>query len=269
MQEKINIVTVNHNSSMYVEMMLRSLFQYNNMGTFDYNITVLDNRSNDTHLPDLKEYLRINGIPFEQTGFDNSLSPEKHGETLKHFILANNTASYFLFLDADMWFEEKDTIQTMIKEITQSPEIFAVQARIHGFFAKRIIEGKDGFINRGDFEHAKFEMSIKIPDQAMRSFPTTLHYRCSPVCSLIKNLPIFRKIVEDPGLTAALVFKPSNAIYYDTFALMTTIMELQGLHHIISAKTVMHFTETSHRPEWRSIRDEECLKRLNELRQLK
>jgi len=118
-----------------------TLFYTNDLSDIDLEIAVLDNGSNDEHRGQLKTYLADQGIPLIQTGFDNSVAPQKHGVALTNFVLENDGCTHYLFLDSDMWFVEEDTIPTMLAELVESPpDIFGCQARISGFYAHRIIE---------------------------------------------------------------------------------------------------------------------------------
>lgn len=50
---RIHAVTVNHNTSHFVELMVRTLLLRNTLRGLDWTLTVLNNRSHDEHLPTL------------------------------------------------------------------------------------------------------------------------------------------------------------------------------------------------------------------------
>lgn len=249
-------VTVNHNTSHFVELMLRSLFYTNDFSKLEFHITVLDNASNDAYLEQLEHYLGKEHIPFVQTGFDNLLAPEKHGAALERFVTTLKNCDYYLFLDSDIWFIEENTVATMLTELQQAPAaIFANQAKIYGYYADKIIEGNiepDTLTRQLSFEGGNY---------SARSAR-----RCSPVCSLVANTPTFQTIVKHIGLGRAVSFEVGWATYYDTFGLMTQVMATHGLDFMVSSKQINHFTMTSYDDEGRTIKDNNCLSMLAELR---
>jgi hypothetical protein len=261
---RIQGLVVNHNTSHFVELMVRTLFYTNDLGGIDFMMTVLDNASDDEHLESLRAYLARQNVAFVQTGYDNAVAVEKHGAALASFVKKHGECSHYLFLDSDMWFVEENTIPTMLAELLEAPpDIFADQARIYGYYAGRVIEGREGVPGVGDVDD--------FPSWDMlcgdKSYVTSSMRRCSPVCSLVINAPIFRKVVETFGLGRAMGFGVGEARWYDTFSLMTHMMATHGLRFIVSSKTVNHFTETVYRPELRAPKDRDCLKMLKELRE--
>lgn len=260
-------VTVNHNTSHFVELMLRTLYFTNDLAGMNFRTVVLDNASDDEHLQQLSLYLETQGIPFIQTGLDHQVAVEKHGVALTRFVQTNQDCTHYLFLDSDMWFVERNTIPVMVSELAAAPStIFANQARIYGYYADRLIEGKGGIAGAGDLDGVTWETICGNPVIKETRYATHWNYRCSPICSLIANTPIFQKVVETVGLNPAISFAAGEAGHYDTFGLMTHVMATHGLHFIVSAKMVYHFTETAYRPELRAVKDRDCLKMLGELR---
>jgi len=139
-------VAVNHNTSHFVELMLRTLYLTNDLTGIHFEMTVLDNQSDDVQRDQLGTYLAAQHVSFRQTGFDTSIAGEKHGVAFANFIRDHPECTHYLFLDADMWFIEPNTIATMAAELITAPSTtFANQARILGYYAGRVIEGRDGF----------------------------------------------------------------------------------------------------------------------------
>jgi hypothetical protein len=99
---KIYGITVNHNTSHFVELMLRTLFLTNDLNSIDFHAVVLDNASDDECLEQLQAYLSGQNIPLIQTGFDNTLAPEKHGAAFDSFVEQHTDCTHYLFLDSDM-----------------------------------------------------------------------------------------------------------------------------------------------------------------------
>ncbi len=264
---KITAVTLNHDTSHFVELMLRTLFITNDLSGVDIKFVVLDNASDDEHLQELLLFLESRGIPFIQTGLDHQVAVEKHGIALNHFVQANPDCTHYLFLDSDMWFVERNTIPVMLGELAAAPaSIFANQARIYGYYAGRVIEGKDGVAGQGDLDATTWETVCGNPVVPETHYTTHWKSRCSPVCSLIANTPIFQKVVDTVGLNPAISFGAGEAGHYDTFGLMTHVMATHGFHFIVSSKTIHHFTQAAYVPELRAPKDRDCLKMLGELR---
>src|SRR5438045_9001824 len=119
MTEKAKIlgVTVTHNGSQFVELMLRTLFATNDLSGFNFEMNVLDNKSAPTALPALSEYLTSHGISLTATGGRYYVAAEQHGAALTDFIARRPDPTHYLFLDADMWFIEPNTIGTMLTEL--------------------------------------------------------------------------------------------------------------------------------------------------------
>lgn len=262
---QIYAVAVNQNTSQFTELMLRTLFLNNDLQGLDFKITILDNRSDDKSLESLKAYLTERNITLRQTGFDTSVAPEKHGAAFARFIAEEKDCAHYLFLDSDMWFIEENTIPTMLNELSEaSSSVFANQAQIFGYYAYRIIEGKDRIAGANGLDGTTWETLFQNPSQNAR-YETRIGKRCSPVCTLVKNLPIFHTVVERFGLTPAIGLGPGKAVHYDTFSLMTNVMATHGYDFMISSKRVNHFTETGYQPERRAIKDRDCQRMLQEL----
>jgi hypothetical protein len=260
MSYRVKAVTVNQDTSHFAELMLRTLFYTNDLSGIDLEIVVLDNGSDDEHREQLQTYLTDQGVPLIQTGFDNSVAPQKHGVALTDFVLEDDGCTHYLFLDSDMWFVEEDTIPTMLAELVESPpDVFGCQAQIFGFYAHRIIES--GEYEFDSYWHGEVERTFEDA-----RFTLMLANRCSPACSLITNTSVFRRVVEVIGLGRAASFGVGGGAYYDTFGLMTHVMATHGLDFIVSSKRINHFTETTYKPDLRAPKDRDCLKMLRELR---
>jgi hypothetical protein len=256
-------VTVNHNTSHFVELMLRTLFLTNEFANLRFEMTVLDNQSDDPHCDTLHAYLTDHGITFAQTGFDTGIAAAKHGVAFANFIREHSTYTHYLFLDADMWFLEPNTIATMLEELCSAPGTpFGTQARILGYYAGYVIEGRDGIPGTGAAD-GQLPQMVTIDD---RVYTHIVMPRCSPVCSLIANTPLFRRVVEAVGLAPARRFGVDQVFFYDTFSLMTQVMATHEQAFIVSAKTINHFTQATYMPEHRAGKDHDCGLLLDDLR---
>ncbi len=256
-------VTVNHNTSHFVELMLRTLFLTTDLADVPLTMTVLDNQSNDQYYDQLVAYLADQQVALHQTGFDTTIAGEKHGVAFANFIRDTADCTHYLFLDADMWFIEPQTIATMLDELLHAPATtFANQARIAGYYAGLIIEGRDGIPGTGAFD-GQPPASMTFFD---RVYAQVVVSRCSPVCCLVANTPVFRQVVETVGLSQAYRFGVGEVFFYDTFSLMTHVMATHGQQFMVSSKTINHFTQTTYRPAERAPKDHDCLLLLEELR---
>jgi hypothetical protein len=256
-------VTVNHNTSAFVELLLRTLFLTNDLTGVSFSMTVLDNQSDDPQRDDLCAFLHERGVAFVQTGFDTGIAAAKHGEALAGFVHRHPDCTHFLFLDADMWFVEPETVPTMLAELAAAPATtFGVQARIRGYYAGRVIEGRDGIAGASD--------AVEQPPQLVtidgRAYAETVMPRCSPVCSLVANTPLFRTVVDAVGLAPARRLGVDTIAFYDTFGLMTAVLRTHHQDFIVSRRTVNHFTQTAYVPEHRGGKDRDCLTLLGDLR---
>ena len=257
-------VTVTHDSSDFVELMLRTLFLTNDLGNLDLTLAVLDNSSGDAHRARLEAYLAEHRIPLTPTGFAHYIAAEQHGSALTNFVRAHPDCTHYLFLDADMWFIEEDTIATMLRELeAAAPNTFAVQARIYGYYLGHVYEGRDGIPGTNYWEDKPAAWPIEFEG---RHYTNRYATRLSPVCSLIANTPLFRRVVDTVGLSQTIRFGVGEVVYHDTFSLMTQVMATHGQEFIVSSKTVNHFGQTTYLSSERPPRDRDCAFLLEELR---
>src|SRR5512145_1844933 len=110
---KIEAVSVNHNTSCYMELMLRSLYAHHPAGS-DLSLTVLDNASTDD-TAELLAYAESQRIPFLQSGFSTETKNNSHGEVLSKFVLDHPDCTHYLFLDPDICFLEDNSIGRMLQ----------------------------------------------------------------------------------------------------------------------------------------------------------
>jgi hypothetical protein len=213
----IQAVAVNHNTSKYTELMLRSLFARHSP-SLDLSITVFDNDSQDD-MTALEAYAKSKGIPVVPSGFELKTKWNSHGEVLSKFVLEYSDCVYYLFLDADTCFIEDDTIDTMIWELEQDQMAFGIAPRIS---------------SNGETEIGE-EYWEKVYD-----------YRLHPCCALVKNSAEFRRVVEEIGLSCVKYLWADGEEYLDTFKLMTMVMKTHGYRHILSSKMVLHFFSVSY-----------------------
>ncbi len=213
-------VVVNHGSSAYTELMLRS-FHARHSAELDIQITVVDNASEDDTTA-LFAYARRHGIPVRRSGFDTNTENNSHGEILSRFVLENPDCTHYLLLDTDACFIEDDTIPTMLQELESREDAFAVAAR---------------FSPDGEQE---------IDEEARRRNPDLYDARLHPCCALIRNTPVFRSVVQQVGMSCVHYMWAGGVEYVDTCKLLTRVMATHGLRHILSSCLVLHFFSVSY-----------------------
>ena len=211
----IEAVSVNHNTSRYMELMLRSLFA-RHPSNLDLSLTIFDNASQDD-MTELGAYAESIKIPIIQSGFTAETENNSHGEVLGRFVLEHPDCTHYLFLDADVCFIEDNTLDVMIEELEGSTGAFGIGPRMSW-------DGVD-----------------EIPKEAREANPDICDARLHPCCALVKNTTLFRHVVEEIGLSCVKYLWANGEEYLDTFKLMTKLMKTHGLKHIISSKMVLHF----------------------------
>jgi len=196
---------------------LRSLFARHS-SSLDLSITVLDNGSQD-EMPGLEAYARCRDVPVVPSGFELKTKHNSHGEILSKFVKEHPDCVYYLFLDTDICFIEDDTIDTMVRELQRDPTAFGIAPRI---------------TSNGETEIGQ-EYREKMYD-----------YRLHPCCALVKNTEVFRRVVEEIGLSCVQYLWAEGKEYLDTFKLMSMVMKTHGYRHVLSSKMVLHFFSVSY-----------------------
>jgi hypothetical protein len=215
MNHKIEAVTVNHNTSPYMELMLRSLFAHH-PGVLNLSLTVLDNASTDD-MTELKAYVKSIGLSIEQTGYTTNTKNNSHGEILGKFVLDHPDCTHYLFLDTDVCFLEENTIGALLTELEERDDVFGIGPRM------------------------SWDGVEEIPQNARKDNPDICDARLHPCCALVKNTRLFRLVVEEIGLSTARYLRAEDEEILDTFKLMTKVMKTHGLKHVISSHMVLHF----------------------------
>ena len=265
----IQACLVNHNTSDFAELAVRSLWTCNRDMAHRLALTVLDNHSDDDGLAALQQAVADLGASFEASRWPRQGSRvNSHGDVLRDFVLAQPEAEYLLFLDADIVFIEDDTVQTMLAELDSDPTLWAVQARFH-WSEGAIGVGSSLDIGAGD----PIDVAVRVgPTQHSYEFAAkgSVQSRLHPGCALIRNSPVFRQAAERPGLGCAVVLSGDGALagYYDTMALASAAMAAAGFLYGLSAATVAHYFNVSYdrRDALTVAKREDCQRRLDVMR---
>ena len=211
----IEAVSVNHDTSRYMELMLRSLTAHH-PGGLNMSLTVFDNASTDD-TSELIAFAESQGIPFIQSGFSTLTKNNSHGEILGKFVLDHPDCTHYLFLDADVCFLEDNTIGVLLRELEEREDAFGIGPRM------------------------SWDGVEEIPQAARKDNPDIRDARLHPCCALVKNTPLFRLIVQEVGLSSANYLWAEREEMFDTFKLMTKVMKTHGLKQLISSQMVLHF----------------------------
>lgn len=243
---------MNHNTSMYTELALRSLLARND--GVDFDITLLDNASTDDTEP-LFEWARQESIRIEQSGFTTTERANTHGEILGRFVLSSPPSDHFLFLDADACFISDGAVSAMRRSLDARAGCFAVQAEMRLFVTESL-----------GLEPRRREY-IDQPDGSQRRlFP-----RPHPYCLLVRDSPAFRAVVEHVGLSTATRQAAARDLggSYDTFGLAAAAMKTHGLGWTVAGGPVLHYAQAAERRDPDDLmrkKDADCARRLEEQR---
>jgi hypothetical protein len=224
MAGRVMAVVVNHNTSAYAELLLRSLFARHGPG-LDLAVTVYDNESTDD-MAGLRAYAAERGVPVLPSGFGRGLPYNSHGAVLDRFVLEHPDCDHYLFLDSDVAFIQDDTLHTMLAELEADETAFGIGARM------------------------SWDGESEVPQAVLDENPGVYANRLHPCCALVRNTPTFRRVVEEIGLGCAKLLHPDREEYLDTFQLATMAMRTHGYRHIRSAAMVLHFFCVSYDPSY-------------------
>src|SRR5687768_4949668 len=91
---QIEAISVNHNTSPYMELMLRSLFARHSAG-LNISVTILDNTSQDD-MTGLSAYAARKQVQLLPSGFTTATMNNSHGQVLRRFVLDHPNCSHYL-----------------------------------------------------------------------------------------------------------------------------------------------------------------------------
>jgi hypothetical protein len=217
---QIEAVSVNHNTSPYMELMLRSLFA-RHPDSLNMSVTIVDNASQDD-MANLRAYAARKQVQLLPSGFTTTTMNNSHGEVLRRFVLDRPHCTHYLFLDADVCFVEDRTLHMMLIELEQASDAFGIGPRM------------------------SWDGVEEIPMAVRQANPDICDARLHPCCALVRNTPLFRRVVEQIGFSCAKYLWAEREEYLDTFRLMTMVMRTHGLAHVFSSKLILHFFCTSY-----------------------
>lgn len=217
----IEAVSVNHNTSRYMELMLRSLFARQHH-PLSLTLSIYDNASTDD-VTELRRYAERVHVPILQSGFPLAAEYNSHGEILRHFVLERPDCSHYLFLDADVCFIEDDTLQSLLQELDQHPDAFGIGPRM------------------------SWDGKTEIPLEVRQANPDMCDARLHPACALMPNTLLFRQLAESVGFSAVNYLWAMRAEYRDTMKLFTQAMHAFGKPHVKGSPMIQHFFAVSYK----------------------
>jgi hypothetical protein len=116
---RIEACIINHDTSPFAELALRSFSQMHGKSPAHLNVslTIVDNHSQDDAFADLKDAATEVGVPIVRSRWPaREARCNTHGDVLRDFVLDRREADMFLFIDADVIFDEPGTVWTMAEE---------------------------------------------------------------------------------------------------------------------------------------------------------
>lgn len=264
----IEAVTINQDTSCFVELLLRSLYATHS-DLEGIRLTILDNNSTD-EMRQLRALAEDKKIPIVQTKWDSTTPGNNHGENLRDFVFSHQDCDYFLFLDADIVFVQDETVTTMASELAKAgDDVWAIQAR---FTEDGETEVPWGSLDEGGAEkfiNVMMEDDIEDvqPGKALEHLPmpAVLGDRMHPSCCLIKNTEAFLLTAREIGFSCVDFEESGGGKVYDTMGITTQVMKTHELHFILSSKMVKHFWGVA-RKQRNPEKDASCEKLLLEYR---
>jgi glycosyltransferase involved in cell wall biosynthesis len=259
----VEAVIVNHNTSLFAELALRSLVASVDQGkdVCDLHITVVDNHSTDD-TSTLRDVIDATGATFELSRWPAvEGGPNTHGDVLRDFVLAHPGADYFLFVDSDIDWESPAAVQTMIAELDADPTRWAVQARFTSAEAKETDSSLDIWAGR-EFKTQLVDWSwdpdSKVPVEG------TIHRRVHPGATLVRNTALFRGVADHVGFSSLVVIAadPEMGGFHDTFGMASAVHRAAGFEYALSAVRVHHFFMASYDKVHVAAREWDCRQRL-------
>ena len=219
---RIGAVVVNHNTSSWTELLIRSLFTHNPcLG----QLTVYDNASTDDRSGMLDAAARHH-VEVRQSGFDTTTTANSHGQVLSQFVLDPTSAGhdYLLFLDCDVCFTRPGVVDVLWSTLKQVPTAFGVGPRM------------------------SWDGESEMPAD-LAANPGMYRDRLHPACALVRNTKLFRQVVAEVGLSCATMHLVEEERYLDTFGLATMVMRTHGLTHQVADALIMHAFAVSYPDE--------------------
>jgi hypothetical protein len=232
----VQVLTVNHDTTSYLELMLRSLIVHHPDRSW-MSVLILDNDSEDL---DSIGWAEQYGFTIERTGFSRQSRVNTHGEILRAAVLGHPNCDAYLFVDPDIYFLADNTLGAMATTLEASGGVFAVEATFEGEGTVSSIEPRHFFVREQRRLHETD------PWQPALEYCLCVGDRVVPFCTLIRNDDLFRRAVELVGLSGAHHESLEGGMYWDTLGLLTQVMKTHNRRKAICEQAVVHFGSVSY-----------------------
>lgn len=240
----ITAICVNHNTSAYMELLLRS-YDATHARDVVTHWALYDNASSDDTSA-LLAYAQARKTPIAQSGYTTDTAFNSHGHVLRQGIQANPAADYYVLLDADVVFTHADTIPRLIQLLDTHPDTWAA-----------------GVCPSWDGVH-------QIPAEARHANPDICDARLHPCCAVLRNTPLLQHLVTHIGFHTYVQHWPDRDEYLDTCKMLTRAMQTHHMRHVVSDDImVKHYFCTSYTwdpPELAAQKRTDCAQRLAQYR---
>lgn len=241
---RVQVVSVNHGTTRYAELLLRSLLAHHRDRS-ELAVLLLDNGSGEL---ERLEWAKAFGVEVRASGYSLDAPVTTHGELLRGAVRATPECDAYLFVDSDVCFVADNTIEAMTRELLDDPNLFAVQA---------IWSHEDGSTHdptayvTGKTSRVRESVRMFGQDEWSEPCEWDIGYadRVHPFCTLVRNDSVFRITVEVLGLSPAQTQSVRGAEWFDTLGLLTQVMKTHGRTWRTSSQRVIHFGNASWRPE--------------------
>ena len=165
------------------------------------------------------------------------------------FVISHPKCSYYIFLDTDICFYQKNVINTMLTEIENEKDAYAVLAKL--------MSGKNENVSyfyprRKVVWDIDCGFSVYTADGHKKMFNDRLnkHFlgkgmevprELPPHCTLIKNTAFFRRVAKYTSFSDVCTFEQGMGSVYDILGLVALIMKINRKSIIHSSCSVKHF----------------------------
>lgn len=249
---RVHVVIVDHGTPDHVNLLLRSLLATESDLT-ELSVTVLVNGLGQAAEPWVMQQLPYDwaqkfGVHLRSTGYTLNPSVNTHGELLRQEILRFSECDFYLTLDSDVCFLFKDTIKSLVQELTSDPTLFGLQATWLGE-NRQIVPSNPSWLR--ETLHIREEVTVPSSPQNSGTSDHSVRPadRIHPFCALLRRSRPLIRAVQYLGCSAATTHAERGARYFNTLGLLTEVMRTHDLKWKIGGTGVVHFEGAS----WRDL----------------
>jgi hypothetical protein len=261
----VEAVIVNHNTSVYAELALRSLRHVED-GQVPLNITIMDNHSTDDTRALLAAASALDAR-FETSRWPAAEAQRNtHGDVLRDFVMSRRDVDAFLFVESDICFLTKASVSKMVKEL-QAPDTWAIQARLiatQRHTSEELVAMTLAYQRRGRQIGLKSQLFGPRGGEIEALIPETMHWatimpRCHPGGALVRNDEVLQRTARYIGFAQVWSWSSDRYLegFGDTLGMVSQVMRTHGRRYAYSETSVLHFwhgTRTATDPDVRALR---------------